>query len=57
MPRHPIADDRGKLADLQRQATIIPGRYAQRIFVDANLSAVIARVKAAIQPRLCKEIN
>ena len=24
------------VADLQRQATIIPGRYAQRIFVDAE---------------------
>src|SRR6266480_3502786 len=52
MPRHPIANDRGELADLQRQSTIIPGRDSQRIFVEPNLSAVIARVKAAIQPRL-----
>ena len=57
MPRNPIADDRRELADLQRQATIIPGRDSQRIFVEPNLSAVIARVKTAIEPRLRKEIN
>src|SRR6266550_743847 len=57
MPGNPIADDRGEFANLQRQATIVPRRHAQRIFVEPNLGAVIARVKAAIEPRLRKEIN
>src|SRR5207253_2725191 len=50
MPGNPIADDRGEFANLQRQATIVPRRHAQRIFVEPNLGAVIARVKAAIEP-------
>src|SRR5438067_13850860 len=57
MPRNPIADDRGELTDLRRETTIIPRRGTQRVFVEPNLSAVIARIKAAIEPRLCKEIN
>src|SRR4029450_5626847 len=57
MARHPIADDRGELTDLRRETTIIPRRGTQRVFVEPNLSAVIARIKAAIEPRLCKEIN
>ena len=57
MPGNPIADDRGEFANLQRQATIVPRRHTQRIFVEPNLGAVIARVKAAIDPRLRKEIN
>ena len=57
MPRDPIANHRGKLTDLGGQATIIPWRDTQRVFVDSNLSAVIGRVKATIQSRLRKEIN
>ena len=57
MPRDPIAYDRGERADLYRQAAILPWRNAQCVFVEPKLSAVIARVKTAIKPRLSKEIN
>src|SRR5207247_11409820 len=57
MPRNPIAHDRGELADLHREAAILPRSDAHCIFVEAHLSAVIARIKTAIEPRLREEIN
>src|SRR5436189_2884826 len=57
MSRNPVAHDRSELADLHRQAAILPGRDAHCIFVEAHLSAVIARIKTAIEPRLREEIN
>src|SRR6266403_2279998 len=57
MPRNPIANDRRELADLYREAAILPRRDAQCVFVEPDLSAVIARIKTAIEPRLCEEIN
>src|SRR6266545_3857312 len=57
MSRDPIAYDRGELADLHCQSPIFPRCNAQCIFVEPNLSAVIARVKTAIEPGLREEIN
>src|SRR5437773_11884391 len=57
MSRNPVAHDRSELADLHRQAAILPGRDAHCIFVEAHLSAAIARIKTAIEPRLREEIN
>src|SRR4030095_1770960 len=57
MPGDPIAHHGGELADLQSETAILPRRNAQCVFVEPNLSPVIARVKTAIQPRLRKEIN
>ena len=57
MPRHPIADDRRELSDLQIEAPIVPRRDSERVLVEPNLSAVIARIESAVEPRLNEEIN
>src|SRR5438876_9881304 len=57
MPRHPTADDGFELANLHSEPAIIPRRNAKCIFVEPKLSAAVARVEAAIEPRLGKEIN
>src|SRR5437867_3711178 len=57
MPRNPIADDSGEFADLSGEAAVVPRRDAKRIFIQTNLSAVIAGVEPSIKSRLRKEIN
>src|SRR5437763_5095864 len=57
MSRDPITDNGCKLPYLQIETAIIPRRKAERIFIEANLSVVIARVEPTVQPRLSKEIN
>ena len=42
---------------LQREATILPWRNSKRIFVQANVGAVIGRIEPAIEPRLREEIK
>ena len=57
MPRDPIADNGGELAGLKRKTAVLPRRNPKRVFIQTNLSAVIARVKTTIYSRLRKEIN
>src|ERR671918_37456 len=57
MPWDPIAHHGCKRPHLQIEAAIIPRRKAKRIFIEANLSSVIAGVEPTIQPRLSKEIK
>src|SRR2546428_6734254 len=57
MPRDKIADDGGELTDLQGETSILTRRNPKRIFVEPNLSAVIARIESAINSRLHKQIN
>src|SRR5437588_12516532 len=57
MAGHKIANNSGKFADLKIQTAIFPGRNAQRIFIQPNGGAVIARIEPAIESRLGKEIN
>src|SRR5207247_7904927 len=57
MPRDPITDNGRKLPHLQIETAIIPRRKAERIFIEANLSAVITGVEPTVEPRLSKEIN
>src|SRR5689334_4523796 len=57
MTRHPIADDCSEFANLDCKAAIIPWRETQSVFIHADLSAVIAWIKSAIQSGLCKEVD
>ena len=57
MPRHPITDHCCKFAGLERKAAIFPWRDPQRILIQSNLSAMIAGIKATVDPGLRKEIN
>ena len=57
MPWDPIAHHGCKLPHLQIDTAILPRRIAKRIFVEANLGAVITGVEPAVQPRLSKEID
>src|SRR6266566_2792450 len=57
MPRDPITDNGCKLSHLQIETAVIPRRKAERIFIEANLSAVITGIEPTVQPRLSKEIN
>src|SRR5215469_7592857 len=57
MPPDPITYNGGKLAHLQIEGAVIPGRKTKRIFIEAHLSAASCRIKPAIDPRLRKEIN
>src|ERR1051326_6527872 len=57
MARHPVAHDGGKRPDLHIEAAVLPRRRPRRIFVQSNLGALIARIEAAIHPRLNKGVN
>ena len=52
-----ISDNGGELADLEGEPAILPRRQSQRIFVQPNGSAVIARIESAIESRLGEEVN
>ena len=55
VPRDPIADDGRKLSDLEVD---VPGwSVAKKIFVEPASGAAIARIEAAVHPRLRKEIK
>src|SRR6266481_4311910 len=45
-------DNGRKLSLLQIETAIIPRRKAERIFIEANLGAVIARIESTINPGL-----
>src|SRR5262249_28925605 len=57
MSRDPISDDGSELADLQCKTAILPWGDSKRVLVQASLSAVIARIEAAVESRLRKEVN
>src|SRR5437899_7525292 len=57
MPRDKVPDDGGELTDLESKTSVLPRRNSKRIFVEPNLSAVIARIEPTIQSRLRKQIN
>src|SRR5437868_5495231 len=57
MARDPVADDGGKLADLESEPAIRPGREAEGIFVQTQLRPVIAWIETAIKARLGEEVN
>ncbi len=57
MPRDPIADDGGELADLQRKTTVLPWGDSKRILVQANVGTVVAWIESTIKPRLREEVH
>src|SRR5438270_5197481 len=57
MPRHPITDHGRELSHLQSEPSVIPWRDSKRVLFEPKLSAAIARVESAIEPRLREEIN
>ena len=57
MARNPIAYNSGELAQLQSEPAVRPWRDAERVFIEPNLSAMVAGIKPTIQPRLRKKIN
>src|SRR5207248_2047391 len=57
MPRHKLTDNGSKLADLQSEAAVFPRCHAQGVFIEADSSATITRIKATIESRLGKEVN
>src|SRR6267143_747711 len=57
MPRHPVADNGGKLSDLKTDARIIQRRVTEKIFVEANLRALIRGIEMPIDAHLTKEIK
>src|SRR5262245_1424864 len=57
MSRDPIADDGCELSDLQRKTTILPWRESKRILIQANLSALVARIESTIASSLREEIH
>src|SRR5437016_796415 len=52
--QNPVADDGGKLPDLD--VDVRCRTVTEEIFVQSDLGAVVAWIKAAIDARLCKEI-
>src|SRR5882762_5521472 len=56
MPLHPVADNRGKLADLEIYPRI-ERRVTKKIFVEPNLRAFIGRIEPAIDAYLTKEVK
>src|SRR2546423_5032930 len=57
MARHPAADDGGKLAGLEIEPAVFPGRDTHGVFIEPKLRALIARIETAIDPRLRENIN
>ena len=57
MARNPVAYHGGELSQLQSEPPVRPWRDAKRIFIQSNLSAMIAGIEPAIDPRLSEEIN
>ena len=53
----PVTDHGSKLTYLQIEPAVLPRGHAKCIFVQSNLSAVIARVEPAIEPGLRKKVN
>ena len=57
MPRDPVAHYGRELTDLKGESSVLPWGEPEGVFVEANLSAVITRIKASIQTRLNKNID
>ena len=57
MPRHEVTDNGSKLTDLKGKAAVFPWRHTQGVFIEADGSAVIARIEPTIESRLYKEVN
>src|SRR6266403_4904692 len=57
MPGDPIANDGGKLADLQCKTPVVPRRDAKCVFIQADFSAVLARIETTVNAGLRKEID
>ena len=55
--RGPVAHDRGKLADLHIEAPVFPRRQAQRVFIEPEPRAAVARIEAAVHARLREKVN
>src|SRR6266513_3748279 len=57
MARDPVADYGAELADLKREAPVLPWGESEGVFVEPDLSTVITRIKTSIQTRLNKSID
>ena len=55
MARNPVADHGGELSDLEVE--VLCRAIADEIFIQADLSAFITRIEAAINARLREDIN
>ena len=57
VPCRPVAHDRGKLAGLHLEVSLLPRDEAHRVFVGPQAQARVGRVEAAVDPRLGKRIH
>ena len=57
MARYPIANDGGKLSNLDIQSAIFPGREPDGIFVHADFGLLRSRIEAAIDACLCERVK
>src|SRR5579864_3323319 len=57
MSRDPVSDNGGEFADLQIEASIVPRRETDCVFIHSNLCALIAWIETTVQPRLREKIN